>query len=192
MKYPKYLRSPGIERTIFQTQLLKLCRTWSEPLHRMAARTNTHDLGFIIQPALRKDWELTGDPRSLETVILAGHSLASRYDEKLGAVRSWDRLVNKNEKITDKEKNFLVIVDSMCSELNSSSCYTCVKSDIDRPRPPLLCRSSHFEPEADRHRNLPRPLRPPLHSQERLVGIPPRQHRSANGGYKSSTNAPRI
>jgi hypothetical protein len=117
MKYPKYLPSPGYDRDVFQSQLLKLCRTWSEPLHRMAARTNTHDLGFIIQPALRMDWELTGNLYSLESVITAAQSLASRYDERVGAIRSWDRMINKNERITDKEENFLVIVDSMCSKI---------------------------------------------------------------------------
>jgi hypothetical protein len=119
MRHPKYLPSPGIDRLDFQSQLLSLCRTWSEPLHRQAERTNTHDLGFIIQPALRMDWELTGNTRSLRCVITAAESLASRYDEKLGAVRSWDRMINRNERITDKQENFLVIIDSMCSELIS-------------------------------------------------------------------------
>jgi hypothetical protein len=119
MKYPKYLPSPGIDRVAFQIQLLSLCRTWSESLHRMAERTNTHDLGFIVQPALRMDWEFTGNPRSLRSVITAAGNLASRYNERLGAVRSWDKMIKKSERITDKEENFLVIVDSMCSEFHS-------------------------------------------------------------------------
>lgn len=116
MKYPKYLSPPSCGKIAFQSQLLRLSRAWSEPLHRMAARTNTHDLGFIIQPALRMDWELTGNPRSFESVIKAAHSLSLRYDERLDAVRSWDRMINRNESITDKEENFLVIIDSMCSK----------------------------------------------------------------------------
>jgi hypothetical protein len=82
----------------------------------MATRTNTHDLGFIIQPALRMDWELTGNLQSLQSVITAANSLASRYDERLGAIRSWDQRINKKESITDKDTNFLIIIDSMCSE----------------------------------------------------------------------------
>jgi hypothetical protein len=62
------------------------------------------------------DWELTGNFRSLSSVVTAAQNLASRYDERLGAVRSWDRMVNKNERITDKEENFFVIIDSMCSK----------------------------------------------------------------------------
>ena len=120
MKYPKYLSLPGCDKIAFQSQLLELCRTWSEPLHRMAERTNTHDLGFITQPALRMDWELTGNSRSFESVVKAAHSLASRYDERVGAVRSWDKMINTKESITNREENFLVIVDSMCSMLTSS------------------------------------------------------------------------
>jgi hypothetical protein len=116
MKYPRYFSSPKFNRTLFQDQLLQLCRTWSKPLHGMATRTNTHDLGFIIQPALRMDWELTGNLQSLQSVITAANSLASRYDERLGAIRSWDQRINKKESITDKDTNFLIIIDSMCSE----------------------------------------------------------------------------
>ena len=47
---------------------------------------------------------------------MAARSLASRYDEKIGAIRSWDQRINKTESITDKEKNFLIIIDSMCSK----------------------------------------------------------------------------
>ena len=115
VKYPKYLPSRGCDRSLFHSQLLTLCRIWSEPLHEMAKRTDTHDLGFIIQPALRMDWEFTGDCRSFSSVVTAAQNLASRYDERLGAVRSWDRMVNKNERITDMEENFFVIIDSLCS-----------------------------------------------------------------------------
>lgn len=81
----------------------------------MANRTNTHDLGFITQPALRKDWELTGNLESLKSLVRAADNLAFRYDERMKAVRSWDKSVSTRYNYTDKETNFLVIVDSMCS-----------------------------------------------------------------------------
>jgi len=82
----------------------------------MDTRTDTHDMSFIIQPALRMDWELTGNPESLKNVITAAESLASRYDERVGAIRSWDKAVNYRYSFTDMEKDFLVIIDSMCSK----------------------------------------------------------------------------
>ncbi|UKZ57213.1 hypothetical protein TrVGV298_011065 [Trichoderma virens] len=115
VKYPMYMPLTGVDRSTFHAELLKLCRAWSAPLHQMAMRTNTHDLGFITQPALRQDWELTGNKESLASLITAAKNLASRYDERMKAVRSWDKSFSKRYSITDKETNFLVIVDSMCN-----------------------------------------------------------------------------
>ncbi|KAK2785885.1 hypothetical protein FQN53_007261 [Emmonsiellopsis sp. PD_33] len=96
-------------------QLLAMCQKWSEPLHAMAARTDTHDIGFIIMPALRQDWELTGNTRSLDSIIKAAYSLASRYVSATGAIRSWDRMANKNTTITDMATDVIVIIDSLCN-----------------------------------------------------------------------------
>lgn len=82
----------------------------------MSSRTDTHDMGFIVQPALQKDWELTGNPESLQSVINAAYALASRWDDRVKAIRSWDVAINDRYSITDMETNFLVIIDSMCSE----------------------------------------------------------------------------
>jgi len=83
----------------------------------MAGRTDTHDMGFLVQPALRMDWELNGNAASLASVCTAAHALASRYDERVHAIRSWDQAVNYRYSIVDQETNFLVIIDSMCSNL---------------------------------------------------------------------------
>lgn len=76
-------------------------------------------MGFIVQPALQKDYELTGDPRSLESVTNAAYALASRWDDRVKAIRSWDVAINDRYSITDMEENFLVIIDSMCSKLRT-------------------------------------------------------------------------
>ncbi|KJR83801.1 glucuronyl hydrolase [Sporothrix schenckii 1099-18] len=98
----------------FVSQLLALGRRWTAPLHAQTTRTNTHDLGFIVR-ALRMDWELTGDPASLRGYATAAASLATRYSPLVGAIRSWDRAVSKRYEIADPDRNFLVIVDSMCN-----------------------------------------------------------------------------
>lgn len=115
MRFPKSLPLPNGQPVAFHHQLLQLCRTWLEPLHQNVNRTNTHDLGFMTH-ALRMDWELTGNTRSLEGYVTAAQSLATRYDERLGAIRSWDRAVSKRYDIADKETNFVIIIDSMCSK----------------------------------------------------------------------------
>ena len=116
IKYPKSLPSPKSTEANFHAQLLELCRAWAEPLHPMALRTNTHDIGFILQPALRMDWELTGNTRALESILTGASSLSTRYNETVGAIRSWDKKVTHRDNIVDMDENFLVIIDSMCSE----------------------------------------------------------------------------
>ncbi|RDL31325.1 Uncharacterized protein BP5553_09534 [Venustampulla echinocandica] len=115
MKYPSALPIPTALRPNFITQLAALSRDWAEPLHAMAKRTDTHDMSFIIQPALRMDWELTGNARSLESVLTAATSLASRFSEKVGAIRSWDDTENARYTFDNMEEDFLVIIDSMCN-----------------------------------------------------------------------------
>jgi hypothetical protein len=73
-------------------------------------------MGFIVQPALQKDWELTGNKDSLQSVVNAAYALASRYDDRVKAIRSWDVAINDRYSITDMDTNFLVIIDSMCSK----------------------------------------------------------------------------
>ncbi|KAF4554499.1 Hypothetical protein D9617_4g002540 [Elsinoe fawcettii] len=95
--------------------LLRLGRHWSVAIEQMSSRTDTHDMGFIVQPALQMDWELTGHFPSLQAVSNAAHALASRWSSKVGAIRSWDRAINYRYSYTDKDADFLVIIDSMCN-----------------------------------------------------------------------------
>jgi hypothetical protein len=79
----------------------------------MMSRTDTHDMGFIIQPSLRKDWELSSNEDSLHAVLTAARSLASRYVPKAGVIRSWDVLRQADICITSMTDDCLVIIDSM-------------------------------------------------------------------------------
>lgn len=118
-----------IDKSKLRSQLFQLSQAWSNPLHPMATRTDTHDMGFIIQPALQRDWELTGNERSLESVLTAAKSLATRFDEKVGAIRSWDQLTTKKHHITSLEDDFLVIIDSMCSKFMFPETYLAIPRD---------------------------------------------------------------
>ncbi|KAL4750059.1 hypothetical protein BDW72DRAFT_213706 [Aspergillus terricola var. indicus] len=98
-----------------RTQLRSLSKAWSKSLHSMAFRTDTHDIGFIVMPALKRDWELFGNEQSLRSIIQAARSLATRYVPTAGAIRSWDCLVKKEITVTDQSENVLVIIDSLCN-----------------------------------------------------------------------------
>ena len=97
-----------MENLLFTSSLLRqeltlLCTAWTGPVEAMQSRTDTHDMGFIIQPSLRKDWELTSNENSLKAVLTAAKSLASRYSSAVGAIRSWDVLSQANVSITDRK-----------------------------------------------------------------------------------------
>ncbi|KAL2016682.1 hypothetical protein VTK56DRAFT_3184 [Thermocarpiscus australiensis] len=112
-EFPPSAKRPSTAQ--IRDQLVQLCQAWSEPLHAMAERTDTHDLGFIIMPALRLDWELTCNQRSLASIVRAAHSLASRYVPVARAIRSWNTMRRKDMEIVGLEDNLLVIIDSMCN-----------------------------------------------------------------------------
>ncbi|KAJ0330723.1 hypothetical protein COL5a_003024 [Colletotrichum fioriniae] len=105
----------GLSVATLRQHLRRLCKIWADPLHDMAGRTDTHDIGFIIMPALQRDWELNGDEKSLASIVRAAHSLATRYVPAAGAIRSWDCLLKKDIAVTDMETNLLAIIDSLCN-----------------------------------------------------------------------------
>ncbi|KAL4934860.1 hypothetical protein BDV06DRAFT_235029 [Aspergillus oleicola] len=94
-------------------QLTFLCEKWTEPIKAMATRTDTHDMSFILQPSLRRDWELTSNLDSLHALLTGARSLSARYVPSVGAIRSWDALVQSDVSITSLEDDCLVIIDSM-------------------------------------------------------------------------------
>ncbi|KAL2841720.1 Six-hairpin glycosidase-like protein [Aspergillus pseudoustus] len=119
VKYPQSISVGSDVSSIpvreLRTQIRSLCKSWSRSLHSMAFRTDTHDIGFIVMPALRRDWELTGNEQSLRSIIQAARSLATRYVPSSGAIRSWDCLIKKEITVTDQTENSLVIIDSLCN-----------------------------------------------------------------------------
>ncbi|OBT76948.1 hypothetical protein VF21_04149 [Pseudogymnoascus sp. 05NY08] len=120
VKYPRVFPYLGHEKdslhfssSLLRQELISLCKDWTEPVEAMKSRTDTHDMGFIIQPSVRKDWELTSNENSLQAVLTAAKSLASRYSPAVSAIRSWDVLSQANVSITSMTQDFLVIIDSM-------------------------------------------------------------------------------
>ena len=66
-------------------------------------RTNSHDLGFMAFCSFGNAYRLTGDEKYKEVVLQASESLITRFDEKVGCIRSWDH----------GDWDFPVIIDNM-------------------------------------------------------------------------------
>ncbi|ODV76723.1 glycoside hydrolase family 88 protein [Suhomyces tanzawaensis NRRL Y-17324] len=111
IKYPKHFPLDKLN----PVKLQYAARWWATNLPGQATRTNTHDLGFVFCPSFIREYELFGTQESLDVLVTAANSLATRFDEKIGCMRSWDESHNKEIHFTDKKKDFLVIIDNMCN-----------------------------------------------------------------------------
>lgn len=113
VKFPHAV--PSKDKQLLLHKLLALGDNWSEPIHAMAHRTDTHDMSFMIQPSMRVRWELLHDKRALDTITTAARSLYTRYNHTARAIRSWDVLSQQGVDISSPTQDFLVIIDSMCN-----------------------------------------------------------------------------
>ncbi|KAJ8113977.1 hypothetical protein OPT61_g4035 [Boeremia exigua] len=106
-------------------QLEFACKYWTENLHQNAHLRDTHDLGFMIMPWAKVAHEINHDLRALETIKTAAKSLLSRYNEKIGFIRSWDKCITKKYNFHDTDSDFMVIIvslDSLSMPLFAADC----------------------------------------------------------------------
>lgn len=66
--------------------------------------TNNHDLGFMLYCSFGNGYRLTHNPYYLEVMKTGAKSLATRYDERVSAIKSWE---------TNSKWQFPVIIDNM-------------------------------------------------------------------------------
>lgn len=62
--------------------------TW--PLEEVKYHRGTHDLGFMVYNSFGKAYELTGERSYKDVTLQAAKTLITRYDDKVGCIRSWD------------------------------------------------------------------------------------------------------
>lgn len=160
----------------------------------MMSRTDTHDMGFIIQPSLQKDWELTSNEDSLHAVLTAARSLASRYVPQVGVIRSWNILRQTDVLIASMTDDCLVIIDSM---MNLDLLYYASKHLADSSLAEIATThartllKSLLRPEPTPVGN-DRSYKNPLYSTFHVVNFDPhsggiKQHRTAQGYRADST-----
>lgn len=98
---------------LHRLQLEYLCSWWTTNLHPNALKRDTHDLGFMIAPWAIRAWELQRDATAYNSLVMAAHSLASRFNTTTQCLRSWDVCITSRYSFTDPSKDFLVIIDNM-------------------------------------------------------------------------------
>ena len=68
----------------------QLAEKWTAPLEKEQFNTGTHDLGFMLHCSYGNGYRLTKNPKYREVLIQGAKSLASRFDPKVGVIKSWN------------------------------------------------------------------------------------------------------
>jgi unsaturated chondroitin disaccharide hydrolase len=84
-------------------EIMEVARQVNALVEKEKENKGTHDLGFMLYNSFGHGLRLTGDDSYKDILITGAYSLASRYNDKVGCIRSWDH----------GEWQFPVIIDNM-------------------------------------------------------------------------------
>lgn len=108
---------PGVLWYLYENtptdELKRYAELYTERVESAKDMTTTHDLGFMLYCSFGNGYRLAKNPHYLEVMTVGAESLATRYDERVKAIKSW----NSNEKW-----QFPVIIDNM---MNLEFCFSC-------------------------------------------------------------------
>jgi len=78
---------------------------WTPFIEKEKFNNGNHDIGFKVYCSIGEGYEVNGDATYKEVIVQSAKTLTTRFNEKVGSIRSWDF----NEDIWE----FPVIVDNM-------------------------------------------------------------------------------
>ncbi|MBE9598576.1 glycoside hydrolase family 88 protein [Pedobacter sp. MC2016-24] len=85
---------PGSLWYIFENsqnqEVLKYAKMYTDRVEREKYTTDNHDVGFMLYCSFGNGLRLTGAEHYKEVLLTGARSLATRYDPKVGLIRSWD------------------------------------------------------------------------------------------------------
>lgn len=89
---------PGVLWYLYENtptdELKRYAELYTERVESAKDMTTTHDLGFMLYCSFGNGYRLAKNPHYLEVMTVGAESLATRYDERVKAIKSW----NSNEK----------------------------------------------------------------------------------------------
>jgi rhamnogalacturonyl hydrolase YesR len=68
----------------------KSARLWTAAVEKEQYNKGTHDLGFMMFDSFGNQLRLTKDPHAKKVLIQSAKSLATRFDPKVGLIKSWN------------------------------------------------------------------------------------------------------
>ena len=99
---------PGVLWLLYENnsdeQLRHFAELFTDRVEPAKKLTNTHDLGFMLYCSFGQGYRLTGNKHYLDVINDGTQSLLTRWNPKLGVIRSWD---------FGKQWQYPVIIDNM-------------------------------------------------------------------------------
>jgi len=77
---------------------------WTKAVEKEQYNTRTHDLGFMLYCPYGNGYRLTKDSAYIPVMLNGAESLSTRFDPKIGVIKSWNEF---------KGYNYPVIIDNM-------------------------------------------------------------------------------
>jgi rhamnogalacturonyl hydrolase YesR len=85
---------PGLLWYLYEYSNDEQIRDWAEIYSKRVEKekytTDNHDIGFIIFCSYGNAYRITGNEEYLDVIATAAQSLSTRYNKKIGCIRSWD------------------------------------------------------------------------------------------------------
>lgn len=85
---------PGILWQLYRhsgnTKLKQAAADWQAFVEKEKYDEGTHDLGFKVYCSFGNAWKETGNEAYKQVFLTAANTLSTRYNDKIGALRSWD------------------------------------------------------------------------------------------------------
>ena len=89
----------GTKTNVFQKEINRVLNH----LQKEQFNTTTHDLGFMMYCSFGNEYRINPKPEYATILMNSAKSLVTRFDEKVGCIKSWNA----------SEDSFLVIIDNM-------------------------------------------------------------------------------
>ena len=85
---------PGVLWYLYENsnnpELLKYAKKYTDGIEKEKDNTGTHDLGFMLYCSFGNGYRITKDESYKDIMLTGAASLASRYNQEIGLIRSWD------------------------------------------------------------------------------------------------------
>lgn len=90
---------PGVLWYVYENnknpEVLKYAELYTNRVEREKFTTDNHDVGFMIYCSFGNGYRLTNNKHYQEVMLTAANSLSTRYNPKVGLIRSWDHNKDK-------------------------------------------------------------------------------------------------